>query len=324
MLVDRFDSVLFDLDGVIYQGDRAIAGAVQSVNRVAEAGIKVGYITNNSSRRSETIAEQLSGFGIVTSADQIIGSARAGVKLLSNKIQAGQKVLVVGGDGLRHEVQQHGFEVVDKAHDKPAAVIQGFSKDVSWRELAEASFAIQSGAIWVATNQDWTIPVEQGIAPGNGTLVGAVHTAVGILPDFAGKPFGPIFAEAQTQLAIERPLMVGDRLDTDIRGARSAGFASAVVMTGIATAKDLLGAKPEDRPDYLLEDLTGLFVDYQQPRQTKRGCKVGSAAVELLGNKVMVTAGEPGSFDALKAACHLIWNCGTPIYALEIEPSLYS
>ena len=244
--------------------------------------------------------------------------------MLAKKIEAGQKVLVVGGDGLRHEVQHQGFVVVDRAQDQPAAVIQGFSKDVSWRELAEASFAIQNGAVWVATNQDWTIPVEQGIAPGNGTLVGAVHTAVGILPEFAGKPFGPIFAEAKTQLSIERPLMVGDRLDTDIRGARAAGFESAVVMTGIASRKELLGAKSEDRPDYLFENLDALFVDYDLPKKTKRGFRSGAAAVELLGNKVMVTDGDPRSFDALKAACHLIWSSGQPIYALDIEPSLYS
>lgn len=324
MLVSRFDSVLFDLDGVIYQGDQAIDRAVLAVNRVSDLNIKVGYITNNSSRRSETIAEQLIGFGIGASPEQIVGSAKAGVKLLAKKIEAGQKVLVVGGDGLRHEVQHQGFVVVDRAQDQPAAVIQGFSKDVSWRELAEASFAIQNGAVWVATNQDWTIPVEQGIAPGNGTLVGAVHTAVGILPEFAGKPFGPIFAEAKTQLSIERPLMVGDRLDTDIRGARAAGFESAVVMTGIATRKELLGAKPEDRPDYLFENLDALFVDYDLPKKTKRGFRSGAAAVELLGNKVMVTDGDPSSFDALKAACHLIWSSGQPIYALDIEPSLYS
>ncbi len=324
MLVSKFDSVLFDLDGVIYQGDQAIDRAVLAVNRVSDLNIKVGYITNNSSRRSETIAEQLVGFGIAASPEQIVGSAKAGVKLLAKKIEAGQKVLVVGGDGLRHEVQHQGFVVVDRAQDQPAAVIQGFSKDVSWRELAEASFAIQNGAVWVATNQDWTIPVEQGIAPGNGTLVGAVHTAVGILPEFAGKPFGPIFAEAKTQLSIQRPLMVGDRLDTDIRGARAAGFESAVVMTGIATRKELLGAKPEDRPDYLFENLDALFVDYDLPKKTKRGFRSGAAAVELLGNKVMVTDGDPSSFDALKAACHLIWSSGQPIYALDIEPSLYS
>ena len=324
MLVSRFDSVLFDLDGVIYQGDQAIDRAVLAVNRVSDLNIKVGYITNNSSRRAETIAEQLVGFGIAASPEQIVGSAKAGVKLLAKKIEAGQKVLVVGGDGLRHEVQHQGFVVVDRAQDQPAAVIQGFSKDVSWRELAEASFAIQNGAVWVATNQDWTIPVEQGIAPGNGTLVGAVHTAVGILPEFAGKPFGPIFAEAKTQLSIERPLMVGDRLDTDIRGARTAGFESAVVMTGIATRKELLGAKPEDRPDYLFENLDALFVDYDLPKKTKRGFRSGAAAVELLGNKVMVTDGDPSSFDALKATCHLIWSSGQPIYALDIEPSIYS
>ena len=324
VLVSSFDSVLLDLDGVVYQGELAVTKAVESVNKLQGLDIKVGYITNNSSRRAETIAEQLTSFGIATTPNQIVGSARAGAKLLAEKIPAGQSVLVVGGDGLRHEVSESGFRVVDKASDSPAAVIQGFSKDVSWRELAEASFAIQNGAIWVATNQDWTIPVEQGIAPGNGTLVGAVHTAVGILPDFAGKPFRPIFDQALAQLQIQSPIMVGDRLDTDIRGARKAGMKSAVVLTGIATRKELLAAKPEDRPDYILEDLSGLLVDYVEPKSTKHGVKVGQANIELLADKLVVISGDPRSLDALKAACHLIWNCGKPIYALDVPQSLYS
>lgn len=322
MLLDSFDSLLLDLDGVVYLGLDPVIHAVEAVNR-AQLLTKVGYVTNNSSRTPDAIARQLIDFGILTGREQIVGSARAGAMLLAERIPSGSKVLVVGGEGLRVECESLGFQLVDSSAERPAAVIQGFSPDVSWRDLAQASFAIQNGATWIATNQDWTIPLEAGTAPGNGTLVGAVHTAVGILPDFAGKPFSPIFEQAMTQLEIKKPLMVGDRIDTDIRGAKSFGISSAVVMTGIATRKELIGAKPEDRPDFILSDLRGLFEKYPKLKKTRRGVSCNQSEVEKLGEKIVSISGDPSSLDSLRAATELIWNCGVPIYALEVEAALY-
>lgn len=323
-LIDQFDSVLFDLDGVIYLGARAVEHAVESINRLEATGVTVGYVTNNSSRRNQVIADQLNAFGLSVHESQIIGSARAAAKMLAERIPAGSKVLVVGGEGLRHEVGALGFEIVSKADDNPAAVIQGFAPDVAWTHLAEASYAIQRGAQWLATNQDWTIPREGGIAPGNGTLVSAVHTAVGILPDFAGKPFAPIFQSALDLLGVSRPLFVGDRLDTDIRGANNFGIASACVMTGVASRRELIGARTEDRPGFIIQDLRDLFEDYEHPKQTKRGYKCRKVEVELLGIRVMLTSGDPSSIEALKAATQVVWNSSTPIYGLDVEEELYS
>ena len=323
MLLANYDSLLLDLDGVVYRGSNAVEHAVASIIRASER-VKIGYVTNNSSRTPEAISSQLVGYGLPATSDQIVGSARAGAKLLSERIESGSKVLVVGGEGLRAECRAFGFEVVDSSADNPEAVIQGFSPDVSWKDLAQASFAVQNGAIWIATNQDWTIPLEAGIAPGNGTLVGAVHTAVGILPDFAGKPFRPIFDQALHQLGISKPLMVGDRIDTDIRGAKSAGIDSACVLTGIATRKELIGAKPEDRPDFIFQDMRGLFEEYPRLKQTKRGVKCNKSEVEKLGDKIVLVSGDPRSIDTLRAATQLIWNCGTPIYGLDVEPILYA
>jgi HAD superfamily hydrolase (TIGR01450 family) len=322
-LVDGYDSLLLDLDGVVYLGSQAVSFAIESINAAQTEGLKIGYVTNNASRKPETIAAQLANFGLTVQPDEVVGSARAAVKMLSERISFGSKVLVVGGEGLTSEVEAVGFEVVYAAADQPSAVIQGFSPEVGWKHLAEAAYAIQGGAIWIATNQDWTIPREGGIAPGNGTLVSAVHTAVGILPDFAGKPFRPIFESAISQLNISRPLMIGDRLDTDIRGGVAFGIDTACVLTGIATRKDLIGARAEDRPTYILDDLRQLFEPYPQVKVTKRGVKLGKTEVELIGNKVLVTVGDPKSLEALRAACSLIWNCGTPIYGLDVEAALY-
>ncbi|NBR78017.1 MAG: hypothetical protein EBT76_04395, partial [Microbacteriaceae bacterium] len=189
----HYDLLLADLDGVIYEGQHAITGAVPSITELQTRGISVGYVTNNSSRKPETIAEQLAGYGVRASGDEVISSGLTAVELLSTKIPAGSKVLVVGGEGLRTFVADAGFTVVDLSDEKPAAVVQGFAPDVSWRNLAEASYAIANGAIWIATNNDWTLPQEKGVAPGNGTLVSAVHTAVGQFPEIAGKPEPAIY-----------------------------------------------------------------------------------------------------------------------------------
>jgi glycerol 3-phosphatase-2 len=323
-LIRDYDSLLLDLDGVVYLGKEPVEKAISSILAVHEIGLSVAYVTNNASRTQESMANQLVGFGLPATPKSVIGSAKAGAKMLQQRISAGDKVLVVGGEGLRLAVAEAGFEIVESHQDFPKAVIQGFNHDVSWSDLAQASYAIQKGAIWIATNQDWTIPREDGIAPGNGTLVSAVHTAVGILPDVAGKPFAPIFQSAIDELEITKPLFVGDRLDTDIRGANNFGIDSACVMTGIATRKELLGATVEDRPKFILENLSELLLDYPKFKKTKHGVKVNRTEVELLAGKVLVSRGDPGSLDALRAACELIWNCGTPIYALDVEPALFS
>ena len=323
LLWQKYDALLADLDGVVYEGSHAISPAPEVINELQASGIKVAYVTNNSSRRPETIVEQLSGFGVNATADQVVGSAVTGVNLLNQMIPAGAKVLVVGGDGLRHRVLEQGFELVESADDYPAGVIQGFAPDVSWRNLAEAAFAIQRGAKWVATNQDWTLPQERGLAPGNGTLVSAVHTATGTLPVVAGKPEPAIFMTAVELLQAKAPLFVGDRIDTDILGANRAGIDSVLVLTGVSTRKEVLGVKADSRPTFIIESMGQLLSAYQAPVKTKFGFKCGQAQVELLLNKVQVVKGDPKSIEALRAACATIYATDKPIYALEVEPALY-
>lgn len=318
-----YDTVLCDLDGVIYEGTHAIVDAPETISSFIASGIPVGYVTNNSSRKPETIAEQLLGFGIETSPSNVIGSAKTGVEILATLIPAGAKVLVVGGEGLRSRVVEAGFELVKSSDDQPAGVIQGFDPSVAWTDLAEASYSIANGAKWVATNQDWTIPREKGIAPGNGTLVSAVHTAVGQLPIVAGKPEPAIYKTAVEHFGAKRALFVGDRIDTDIRGANRAGIDSVLVMTGISTRKEVLGVKKEDRPTFIVSTMAELLANYDEPKKTKRGFACKDAEVELLGNKVVVTHGDPKSLGALRAACAVIYNSETPIYGLDVEPALY-
>ena len=190
--LDGVDVVLADLDGVVYAGENAIQYAVDALVAAAE-GRRVGYLTNNASRTPQTVAAQLQGIGLPAQPDDIVSSPQAAVVLLAGLVPAGSLVLVVGGDGLTSEVERAGFRITRSADDAPAAVVQGFAPSVAWTDLAEAAFALKggdSGIPWVATNTDWTIPQARGTAPGNGTLVSAVHTAVGRLPVVAENPSG--------------------------------------------------------------------------------------------------------------------------------------
>jgi glycerol 3-phosphatase-2 len=324
--LDGVDAVLADLDGVVYQGPNAIPHAVDALTRVSADGTRIGYITNNASRTDVQVAEHLSSFGLDVSANDVVTSPQAAVHLLADLVQPGSLVLVVGGDGLIDELGKAGFGVTRESADNPAAVIQGFSPDVGWKQLAEASFALHRGIPWVATNTDWTIPVAGGIAPGNGTLVSAVHTAVGRLPVVAGKPEVAIFEEATRRFGATSPLFVGDRLDTDILGANRAGIPVAHVLTGVDTAKQLLSAKPDERPQFILDDLRGLFEPYPATTFSKDSltATVGGAKVSIRGSDVVVASTGDDRTDLLRAACAVIWNSGRAIYGLQVPEELYA
>ena len=324
--LDGVDVVLADLDGVVYKGPDAIPYAVESLNQAAE-NARVGYITNNASRTDAAVAAQLRGFGLDVRPSDIVTSPQAAVALLAGLVPAGARILVVGGEGLSSVVSAAGFTVVTSADDEPAAVIQGFSPELGWKDLAEASFALaggEAGIPWVATNMDWTLPVARGVAPGNGTLVSAVHNAVGRLPLVAGKPEVAIFEEARTRFGAKHPLFIGDRLDTDVIGANRAGIDSVLVLTGIDKAKQLLAAGPESRPTYILEDLRGLHEAYPAVEEGRGSTTVvGDAAVRINGTTVEVARDGGNALNLLRAACRAIWDSGIAIYALDVPERLY-
>jgi glycerol 3-phosphatase-2 len=329
--LDGVDVVLADLDGVVYAGPAAIPFAVDALNRAAET-LRVGYITNNASRTDQSVANHLSELGLTVAATDVVTSPQAAVRLLAEQAPAGSQILVVGGEGLVVEVEKAGFVVTRSADDKPAAVIQGFAPDVGWAHLAEAAFALNNSAAdggegipWIATNTDWTIPVARGIAPGNGTLVSAVHTAVGRLPLVAGKPEVAIFTEAINRFEAKSALFIGDRLDTDILGANRAGIPSVLVLTGIDKAKQALAADAQSRPQFLLSDLRQLHEPYPVPVFSKDGstATVDGATVRIRGNDVEITADGDNGINLLRAACAVIWGSGRPIYGLNVPERLY-
>ena len=257
-LPGRHDGLVLDLDGVVYRGRLAIPGAVEALALLAAAGVPVAYATNNASRPPQDVAAHLTRLGIPSIADQVVTSAEIAVDLLVEAVEAGASVLVVGGPGLRQAVTARGFRLVARAAESPAAVVQGFAPETSWLDLAEASYALQGGAVWVAANTDLTFPSEWGIAPGNGTLVAAVSVATGREPLVAGKPNPPILLAAARRTGAQHVLVVGDRLDSDIAGANAAGLGSALVLSGVTGAEMVATAPLGQRPDFVADDLLAL------------------------------------------------------------------
>lgn len=258
-LVDGYDLVIFDLDGVVYLGTEPVPGAVDAVNALHERRIPLVYATNNAARRPDEVALLLNALGIGATADEVLTSPQAAAALLADRLPAGAPVLVVGTDALRTEVTAVGLDVVDSADDKPKAVVQGYGPKVGWPELAEACVAVRAGALWVATNADRTLPSPRGPLPGNGSLVAALATALGRQPDeVVGKPAPALFHRAARRTGAGRPLVVGDRLDTDIEGAVRAGMDSLLVLTGVSTPRDVLRAAADRRPTHVAADLSAL------------------------------------------------------------------
>lgn len=326
-LTDR-DAVLADLDGVVYAGPSALPHAVESLNRASES-IRLGYITNNASRTDAAVAEHLTGLGLTVAPQDVVTSPQAAMRLLKTMVPPPATILIVGGDGLVDESEKAGYTVTRSAEDSPAAVVQGFAPDVKWTDLAEAAFALQlpeeeGGIPWISTNTDWTIPRDRGVAPGNGTLVSAVHTAIGRLSTVAGKPEKPIFEEAVDRFGAQNPLFIGDRLDTDIAGSARAGIDSALVLTGIDRPKHVLAAPEGSRPNYILTDLRELHLPYPQVTEQDGAFSVNGAAVRITGADVQILAEGSSQIDLLRAGAAAIWATGRAIYAFRVPELLYA
>lgn len=257
-----FDVALLDLDGVVYVGAAAVPHAVPALARAVDVGMRLGYVTNNAARTPGEVAEHLRALGVRATADDVVTSAQAGARVVARLVPPGSTVLAVGGPGVAAALRHRGLRPVVVDDPDVAAVLQGYGPEVGWRALSEAGFALQRGVAWVATNTDLTIPTARGIAPGNGALVELLRRHTDRDPIVAGKPQRPLVDESIERTAAIRPLMVGDRLDTDVEGAQGAGIASLLVLTGVTCVGDLLAAAPQRRPTYVSADLRGLHDEH--------------------------------------------------------------
>jgi glycerol-1-phosphatase len=324
-LSEHYDAALLDLDGVVYLGGKPIPGAADALAGAAQHGMKLAYVTNNASRSPHAIAAQLSAMGVPATATDIVTSAQAAAHVLADRLPAGAPVLVVGGTGLRLALRERGLRPVTTAADRPLAVVQGYSPDISYGLLAEATVALNAGAFYVASNVDATLPTPRGPQPGNGSLVQVLVHATGRKPVVAGKPEPPLHAESVQRVGAKRPLVVGDRLDTDIEGAVRGQTDSLLVLTGVTRPADLLLAGPRRRPSYVAADLAGLNTSHPDVRSESGRFSCGgwtAAAAGADGSREpggadgasdwLTVSGSGAWIDGLRALCAAAWSAGVP------------
>ncbi|MEZ0364974.1 HAD-IIA family hydrolase [Mycobacterium sp. pUA109] len=262
-LAHGHDCLLIDLDGTVFRGSEPTAGAVRALEQ-ARPHSRTLFITNNASRSAAQVAGHLCDLGFTAAAEDVVTSAQTAAHLLAAQLAADARVLIVGTESLADEIAAVGLRPVRRWDDEPVAVVQGHSTDTGWAELAEAALAIRAGAVWMAANVDRTLPSERGLLPGNGSMVAALRAATDAEPRVAGKPSPTLMTDALARGDFHTPLVVGDRLDTDIAGANAAGLPSLMVLTGVNSARDAVWAVPAERPTYLAHDLRALH----QPADT--------------------------------------------------------
>ncbi|GAA4394697.1 MULTISPECIES: HAD-IIA family hydrolase [Brevibacterium] len=312
-----FDSVLLDLDGVVYAGPHAVPGAVEALAELESRGIPFGYVTNNASRAAAEIADHLLELGLPARPEVVTTSAGVAARAMADELGAGSRVLVIGSTALTELVREAGFTVVESADDEPDALVQGFFRDITWHDIAEACVAVAAGVDWWATNRDLTMPTERGLLPGNGAFVRIVADTTGREPRVTGKPAALMLQTAAATIGGTHPIMVGDRLDTDIAGGRAAGYTSALVLTGIHDIHDALTAPAEHRPDRIIATLGDLLAPAPAATVEAHTARCGDAVVTLSGGVLSSTG---PALDAAAAALALLAEQPADT-AWEIDPA---
>ncbi|BBX08316.1 D,L-glycerol 3-phosphate phosphatase [Mycolicibacterium aichiense] len=297
--------MLLDLDGTVFRGHEPTEGAIDALEAAQTRKL---FVTNNASRAAEDVAAHLRDLGFVADAADVVTSAQSAARLLAQQLKPGSKVLIVGTDALAGEIEAVGLQPVRRFDDEPVAVVQGHSMTTGWPDLAEAALAIRSGALWVAANVDRTLPTERGLLPGNGSMVAALRTATDAEYQVAGKPAPALMRDALARGSFDTPLVVGDRLDTDIAGANAADLPSLMVLCGVSTAAEAVHAVPEQRPTYIGGDLRDLHTGSESLRVAEQPAwrvEVGDGSV------IVSTAGTDHSDDGLsvvRATARAVWD----------------
>jgi glycerol-1-phosphatase len=304
-LAQQHDCLLLDLDGTVFRGHEPAEGALESL---AQNGIRKLFITNNASRRADEVAAHLRQLGFSAAGEDVVTSAQSAARLIAGQLPAGAAVLIVGTEAFADEIKAVGLRPVRLFSEEPVGVVQGHSTETGWAQLAEAALAIRAGALWVAANVDKTLPSEQGLLPGNGSMVAALRAATDAVPQVAGKPAPTLIRDALARGDFRAPLVVGDRLDTDIAGANAAELPSLLVLTGVNTSRDAVHAVAEQRPTYVAHDLRGLHVDAEALRIAPQP----AWRVEVTAGQVTVrSTGEDAGDDGLsvaRATASAVWS----------------
>lgn len=309
----QYDCLLLDLDGTVFRGHQPTEGAVDSLDGIDSRKL---FVTNNASRSAHEVAAHLRELGFTADTEDIVTSAQSAAHLLAAQLPSGSKVLIVGTDALADEITTAGLQPVRRFEDEPDAVVQGLSMTIGWPELAEAALAIRAGALWVAANVDLTLPTERGLLPGNGSLVAALRAATGEQPQVAGKPGPQLMKDAVGRGDFASPLVVGDRLDTDIEGANAADLPRLMVLTGVNSARDAVFADPARRPTYIGHDLRSLHQDGELLKvgpQPGWRVEVGDAVATVTAIHDDQDDHQDDDLAIVRAVASAVWDASAPV-----------
>jgi glycerol-1-phosphatase len=258
LIAETYDAFLFDLDGVLYRGSDPVPHAAASVARLRELGKRVAFVTNNSARTPPQVAERLRSVGVEADVAEVETSALATAATLAAREV--RTAFVVGGTGIVEALSDAGIEVLSGEPPRAEVVVVGWDRDADYAKLRVASVLVERGAALVATNPDASFPAADGTRwPGAGALLAVIETTTGMRADVIGKPYPPLLQKSLERAGGGRPLLIGDRLDTDIAGAVGVGWDSMLVLTGISTALEAHASPTQ--PTYIAADLRELFAD---------------------------------------------------------------
>jgi len=318
-----YDVALLDLDGVVYVGDEPVPEAASAIEAARAAGQRIAFITNNASRSPAKVAEKIRRTGVPADPAEVVTSAQAAARVLRERHGAGARIVTLGAAGLRDALTAAGLEPVGVDDADAVSLVTGYGPDVLWRDVMRAAVRVRDGLPWVASNTDETIPTAFGIAPGHGVMVRMLSDFTEVSPVVAGKPERPLFDETLTRTGARRPLMVGDRLDTDIEGATHAGIDSLLVMTGVTGLPDLVAAAPRLRPTYLAADLRGLLAPHAAPTANGQAWEAGGWTATVADGR-LTTAGTGDPSDWWRCVAAAAWSAlddaGTVVDVSGVRP----
>ncbi len=305
-LCESYDVAVLDLDGVVYVGRSAVDGAIAGISAAQAAGMHLAFVTNNAARPPHAVGEHLRSLGLDASDHDVVTSAQAAARVVASLVPAGATVYVIGGPGLHGALTERGLVPATSLDDAPVAVVQGYGPDMPWRQVIDGAVLVREGVPWVASNMDLSMPTERGPGPGNGTLVNLVGSFAEREPVVAGKPLPPLFEETLERVGGERPLVVGDRIDTDIDGAHAVGWDSLLVMSGV-TSLALLAELPADRRPTYVGAHAGCLV---RPMAAIAGLEpsspVGGWTAQVLDGRLTVS-GDGDLHDWWQAVAAALW-----------------
>jgi glycerol 3-phosphatase-2 len=322
-LSSAYDVAVLDLDGVVYLGPDAVPGAPEALNQAQAGGMHLAFVTNNAARPPASVGRHLRDLGVDAHDEDVVTSAQAAARLLAGQLDKGSKVFLLGGAGLEEALRERSLVPVLEPTDDVEAVVQGYGPDLLWKQVMQGAVLVRSGLPWVASNTDMTIPTAAGVAPGNGALVRLVAEFAEREPQVAGKPMPPLFEETLERVGGERPLVIGDRLDTDIRGAVTMGWDSLLVLTGVTGLEELVGARPEERPTYVAPDLAALAEAQEAPEVTDGAAVLGGWTASVEGDRLEVS-GQGSLADWWRVVAAAAWvhldAAGQPVATDGVQP----